>query len=73
MEFPGRARDQANQVLGKHPAELPRFDFAESAIERFRIEDGYTVMNLVSVCLRTVDAAIVAVLPVEGLARRVVA
>ena len=68
--FLGSGATKLIKFWGKRPTELLGFNFAASALDRFPIEDGYAVMNLMRVCLRTVDAAVAAVLPVEGLARR---
>lgn len=68
--FLGSGAARLTRFWAKRPIDLMSFDFANQALDRFRIEDGYAVMNLMRVCLRDVDAAVAANLPVEALARR---
>lgn len=46
------------------PVDLMGFDFADQAIDEFRVEDGYAIMNLFRICLVEIDAVVASVLPV---------
>jgi hypothetical protein len=68
--FLGSGAPKLTKFWAKRPTDLMGFDFSNRALDRFRIEDGYAAMNLLRICLREVDAALAAVLPIEGLARQ---
>ncbi len=51
----------------KRPAELFGFDFSNRALDAFRIEDGFAIMNLLRICMLEIDRDVAQSLPRDAL------
>jgi len=53
------------------PTNLLGFDFHNQALDHFRAEDGYAMMNLFRICQTTIDQWVASSLPLNGVAEEI--
>lgn len=69
--FDAGVGNRVKAYWGTRRTKLFGFDFLDRDLGRFTINDGYAVMNLLRICMKTIDGWVAAQLPVAKLADEV--